>query len=176
MTNRLKEVRENLLLSRAELARKAGVCFLTITRVEKGLPCRGETKRKILAGLGLKSSQRDMVFSSTHPQKKSWISPLSHIRRSRIKMWFGRHFENRHTHCTGEIAHVLCRRSSSRDWLLARVFWVNKEIGWLWNASWTEKEPFRAKEQSLRFLCMVLYRRKPPGRNRWPAPGFCTSF
>jgi len=70
MTNRLKEVRENLLISRAELARKAGVCFLTITRVEKGLPCRGETKRKILAGLGLKPSQRDMVFSSTHPPKK----------------------------------------------------------------------------------------------------------
>ena len=63
MTNRLKEVRENLLLSRAELARKAGVSFLTIDRVEKGLPCRTETKRKILAALGLKPSQKDIVFS-----------------------------------------------------------------------------------------------------------------
>jgi len=29
-----------------------------------------ENKRKILAGLGFKPSQRDMVFSSTHPPKK----------------------------------------------------------------------------------------------------------
>jgi DNA-binding XRE family transcriptional regulator len=63
MTNRLKEVRENLLISRAELARKAGVSFLTIHRVEKGLSCRGETKRKILAALGLKTSQKNIVFT-----------------------------------------------------------------------------------------------------------------
>jgi DNA-binding XRE family transcriptional regulator len=71
MTNRLKEVRENLLICRAELARKAGVSFLTINRVEKGLPCRTETKRKILAALGFKPSQRDIVFSSITRQRKS---------------------------------------------------------------------------------------------------------
>jgi DNA-binding XRE family transcriptional regulator len=71
MTNRLKEIRENLLICRAELARKAGVSFLTINRVEKGLPCRTETERKILAALGFKPSQRDIVFSSITRQRKS---------------------------------------------------------------------------------------------------------
>ena len=85
MTNRLKEVRENLLLSRAELARKAGVSFLTIDRVEKGLPCRTETKRKILAGLGFKPSQRDMVFSSTHPPKKELNFTLESGKTAKIK-------------------------------------------------------------------------------------------
>ena len=70
MTNRLKEVREKFLLSKSELARKAGVAFLTIDRVEKGQPCRTETKRKILAALGLKLSQRNIVFSSNPPPNK----------------------------------------------------------------------------------------------------------
>jgi len=63
MTNRLKEVRENFLISKSELARKAGVSQLTIDRVERGLPCRTETKRKILAALGFKPSQKKIVFS-----------------------------------------------------------------------------------------------------------------
>ena len=61
-TNQLKQVRESLLISKSELARKAGVSLLTIGRIEKGLPSRNETKRKILAVLGLKPSQKDMVF------------------------------------------------------------------------------------------------------------------
>ena len=85
MTNRLKEVRENLLLSRAELARKAGVSFLTIDRVEKGLPCRTETKRKILAGLGFKPSQRDMVRSPTHPPKKALSFALESSKTAKVK-------------------------------------------------------------------------------------------
>ncbi|NTV57226.1 MAG: helix-turn-helix domain-containing protein [Deltaproteobacteria bacterium] len=61
-TNHLKQVRESLLISKSELARKAGVSLLTIGRIEKGLPSRNETKRKILAVLGLKPSQKDIVF------------------------------------------------------------------------------------------------------------------
>lgn len=34
--NRVKEIRESLLMSKAELARKAGVSPLTIDRIEKG--------------------------------------------------------------------------------------------------------------------------------------------
>jgi len=70
MSNRLKEVREKLLLSKSELARKAGVAPLTIDRVEKGQPCRTETKRKILVALGFKLSQGDIVFSPNPPPKK----------------------------------------------------------------------------------------------------------
>ena len=49
--NHLKRIREELLLSRAELARKAGVSPLTIQRVEEGQPCRLDTKRKIIEAL-----------------------------------------------------------------------------------------------------------------------------
>ena len=52
-------------MSRAELARKAGVSPLTIDRVEKGKGCRMETKRKILLGLGYDLSDKDKVFPRT---------------------------------------------------------------------------------------------------------------
>jgi len=58
----LKEVRENLLISKSELARKAGISQLTIARVEKGVACRQETKRKILAALGLKPWEKEQIF------------------------------------------------------------------------------------------------------------------
>lgn len=49
-------------MSRAELARKAGVSPITIDRIEKGLPCRMETKRKIILALGYTLSEKDKVF------------------------------------------------------------------------------------------------------------------
>ena len=52
-SNNVKEYREKLLMSKAELARKAGVSSLTIDRIEKGMDCRMDTKRKILLALGL---------------------------------------------------------------------------------------------------------------------------
>ena len=60
--NDLKEVRENMLLSKSELARKAGVSPLTIDRIEKGYNCRMDTKRKIIEALGLKIVEKDKVF------------------------------------------------------------------------------------------------------------------
>ncbi len=38
--NVVKDIREELLMSKAELARKAGVSPLTIDRIEKGKSCR----------------------------------------------------------------------------------------------------------------------------------------
>jgi DNA-binding XRE family transcriptional regulator len=61
--NNLKKIRENLLLSKSELARKAGVSPLTIDRIERGFSCRVDTKRKILHALGVKLSQKGKVFS-----------------------------------------------------------------------------------------------------------------
>jgi len=58
----VKEIREKLLMSKAELARKAGVSPLTIDRVEKGKTCRMETKRKIILALGYKLSDKDKIF------------------------------------------------------------------------------------------------------------------
>jgi DNA-binding XRE family transcriptional regulator len=60
--NRVKETRESLLMSKAELAREARVSPITISRIEQGMPCRMETKRKILLALGLKLTEKDKVF------------------------------------------------------------------------------------------------------------------
>lgn len=60
--NALKKTRESLLMSKAELARQAHVSPITISRIEKGLPCRLETKRKILLALGLKVSDKNKLF------------------------------------------------------------------------------------------------------------------
>jgi DNA-binding XRE family transcriptional regulator len=60
--NNVRKIREGLLMSKAELARRAGLSVLTIDRVEKGMACRMDTKRKIILSLGLQLSDRDKVF------------------------------------------------------------------------------------------------------------------
>jgi DNA-binding XRE family transcriptional regulator len=60
--NSLKEIRESLLMSKSELSRKAKISPLTISRIEQGMPCRMDTKRKILLALGLKLTDKDKVF------------------------------------------------------------------------------------------------------------------
>ncbi|WP_432821212.1 helix-turn-helix transcriptional regulator [Trichloromonas sp.] len=60
--NRVKEIREDMLMSKAELARKAGVSPLTVDRIEKGESCRMVTMRKIILALGLSLSDREKVF------------------------------------------------------------------------------------------------------------------
>jgi DNA-binding XRE family transcriptional regulator len=60
--NSVKEIREELLMSKAELARKAGVSPLTIDRIEKGKNCRMETKRKIILALGYNLSEKNRIF------------------------------------------------------------------------------------------------------------------
>lgn len=60
--NAVKQIREHLLLSKAELARKARISALTVDRIEKGENCRLETKRKIILALGYSLSERQTVF------------------------------------------------------------------------------------------------------------------
>jgi DNA-binding XRE family transcriptional regulator len=62
--NPLKSYREKLFLSKAELARKAGISTLTIDRVEKGKSCRLETKRKIILALGLTLPEGQKIFGN----------------------------------------------------------------------------------------------------------------
>jgi len=52
------------MMSKAELARKAGLSTLTIDRVEAGRPCRLDTKRKVLTALGLRIGDKDRVFGT----------------------------------------------------------------------------------------------------------------
>ncbi|MDX2446420.1 MAG: helix-turn-helix transcriptional regulator [Desulfobacterales bacterium] len=58
----MKKIRESLLMSKSELAREANVSPITITRIEQGMPCRMETKRKILLALGFKLSDKNKIF------------------------------------------------------------------------------------------------------------------
>ena len=60
--NLVKGIRETLLMSKAELARKAGVSPLTVDRVEKGKSCRMETKRKIILALGYELGEKNQIF------------------------------------------------------------------------------------------------------------------
>ena len=60
--NRVRELREDKLMTQAQLARKAKVALRTIHSVEKGMNCRMDTKRKILIALGLRFEDKHMVF------------------------------------------------------------------------------------------------------------------
>jgi DNA-binding XRE family transcriptional regulator len=60
--NNVRNLREAKMMSKAELAREAGISALTIDRVEKGFPCRMDTKRKIIKALGMGLEERESVF------------------------------------------------------------------------------------------------------------------
>ena len=62
--NNVQRFRESLMMSKAELARRAGLSTLTIDRLEAGRPCRLDTKRKVLLALGLKVTDKERVFGS----------------------------------------------------------------------------------------------------------------
>jgi DNA-binding XRE family transcriptional regulator len=61
--NSLKKIRESLMMNKAELARKANVSPITISRIENGMPCRMETKRKIILALGFSLKDKDKIFN-----------------------------------------------------------------------------------------------------------------
>lgn len=64
LRNNVRNLREDRLLSKAELAQRAGLSALTIDRVENGMPCRMNTKRKIILALGMKIEEKEQVFLS----------------------------------------------------------------------------------------------------------------
>ena len=62
--NKVKFIRESRLMSKSELARKAGVSPLTINRIERGEKCRLETMRKIILALGYSLEEKEKVFQA----------------------------------------------------------------------------------------------------------------
>ena len=62
--NPVRKVREELLMSRAELARNAGISPLTVDRIEKGMSCRIATKRKIILAFGYDLSDKGLIFKN----------------------------------------------------------------------------------------------------------------
>jgi DNA-binding XRE family transcriptional regulator len=63
--NNVRKFRMERMMSKAELARRAAISTLTVDRVERGMVCRMDTKRKILEALGLKPQDRVMVFGDS---------------------------------------------------------------------------------------------------------------
>jgi DNA-binding XRE family transcriptional regulator len=76
--NRVRELRENRLMTQAQLARKAKVALRTIHSVEKGMNCRMDTKRKILLALGLRFEDKDQVFPSVSASNGGSVHPHPH--------------------------------------------------------------------------------------------------
>lgn len=76
-SNNVQRFREALMMSKAELARKAGLSTLTIDRVEAGRPCRLDTKRKVLVALGLRISDKDRVFGAVEDERPAGSMPLA---------------------------------------------------------------------------------------------------
>ena len=60
--NNVRRIRIELMLSKAEVARRANISVLTLDRVERGYGCRVDTKRKVLEALGLSLADRIRVF------------------------------------------------------------------------------------------------------------------
>ena len=62
--NTVRKIREKLLISKAELARNADISPLTVYRIEKGMSCRIETKRKMILAFGYDLSDKGLIFKN----------------------------------------------------------------------------------------------------------------
>jgi len=60
--NHVRKLREQMLMSKTELAKAAGLSVLTVDRVERGEECRMSTKRKLIKALGLNLGDKEQVF------------------------------------------------------------------------------------------------------------------
>ena len=63
MNNHLKALRLRRLMTKTELAQRAGLTLPTIDRIEKGYDCHAKTKRKILGALGITIENRHKIFN-----------------------------------------------------------------------------------------------------------------
>lgn len=62
VANRVRDIREECLLTREELAQRAHLSLRTVWSVENGHPCRLPTKRKILEALGIARKDHKILF------------------------------------------------------------------------------------------------------------------
>ena len=70
--NNVQRLREEQLLTKAELARKAGISPLTVSRIESGLDCRVDTKRKIILARGLTPAESRKVFGPVRARPRGF--------------------------------------------------------------------------------------------------------
>jgi DNA-binding XRE family transcriptional regulator len=62
--NKVRQLRESIPLSIAELARRAGLTYQTVTKMEKGLPTRRYSELKVAKALNKK--YEDVFFDQHH--------------------------------------------------------------------------------------------------------------
>ena len=62
--NKVRQLRESIPLSIAELARRAGLAYQTVTKMEKGLPTRKYSELKVAKALNKK--YEDVFFDQHH--------------------------------------------------------------------------------------------------------------
>ena len=68
--NRVRITRQTMGWTQNELADRAGVAPRTVHAVEKGRPCRQETKRRILTALGVPWEERYDYFVGARPVRR----------------------------------------------------------------------------------------------------------
>lgn len=68
--NRVRITRQTMGWTQNELAERAGVAPRTVHAVEKGRPCRQETKRRILTALGVPWEDRHDYFVGARPVRR----------------------------------------------------------------------------------------------------------
>jgi transcriptional regulator with XRE-family HTH domain len=68
--NRVRITRQTIGWTQNELAERAGVAPRTVHAVEKGRPCRQETKRRILTALGVPWEDRHDYFVRARPVRR----------------------------------------------------------------------------------------------------------
>ena len=62
--NSLKKIREFIMTTKAELDRRANISPMAVAGIEKGIPCRMETKRKIISALGHDIANENKLVAS----------------------------------------------------------------------------------------------------------------
>ena len=62
--NYLRKIRKSMMISKAELARRANISPMTVARIENDLPCRIETKLKIISALGYDIEDENELLAS----------------------------------------------------------------------------------------------------------------
>ena len=78
--NNLRQYRERSMMSKSELARRAGLSSLTVHRIELGRDCRPQTKRKLLLALGVAVSDWEKLFGS--PSAEPWPDVTGRLQSS----------------------------------------------------------------------------------------------
>ena len=64
--NKVRQLRESIPLSIAELARRAGLTYQTVTKMEKGLPTRKYSELKVAIALNKKYEDVFLISTKDH--------------------------------------------------------------------------------------------------------------